>query len=70
MASVTVTFTHPQFNRTETLNISDAKMEELSKGNAIERFAESMIRSVRETYRRLKAQQDIAAVPPPAEIDA
>ena len=89
MASITVTFTHPQLTRTETLTVPDAKLIEFvdllrnlnypqegaplappTRAKAVEYFAQAMIRSVRETYRRLKAQQAVAAVPAPGEIDA
>lgn len=89
MANVTVIFTHPSFNRTETLDMPDDRMAALadllrtleysqegippssiSRGKAVEYFAKGMIRSVRETYRRLKDQEAKAAIPPSPEIDA
>ena len=89
MASITVTFTHPQLTRTETLTVSDAKLVEFAdllrtlnypdegdpladptRAKAIQYFAEAMIRSVRETFKRLKDQQAKAAVLAPGEIDA
>ena len=96
MASITVTFTHPQLTRTETLTVPDAKLVEFAdllrtlnypdevpagspegtpasdptRAKAIQYFAEGMIRSVRETYKRLKDQEAKAAVPAPGEIDA
>lgn len=89
MASVTITFSHPQLTHSETLTVADARLVEfadllrnynypqegspaaaISRAEAINRFAEGVIQSVRITYKGLKDAEARAALTPAPEIDA
>ena len=74
MASLAVQFTHPVITVSSNLAFTDAKMVEfadllidtygggLTRSEAVQIFADSMVQSAKDAYRKMKYDADVALV--------
>jgi hypothetical protein len=83
MATITLTISHPQLSKTQTLTVPDARLVEFidnlrnhvyqppnqTRVQAVDALAANWETNVRRLYKHAKEAADRAALPAPGEID-